>query len=114
TDLEGVTDPFEIPARISKAALEGRCNQCRGSLELFVSAYGACAGNLALTALATGGLFVGGGIASKILPALRLPQFLESFFAKAPLDAVIRRGPVSVILNPSAGLVGAGPFAMGT
>ena len=101
-----------MPALISKAALEGRCDQCRASLEMFVSAYGACAGNLALTALSTGGMFVGGGIAPRVLPALRWPVFLESFFAKAPLDAVVRRSPVSVILNPMAGLIGAATFAM--
>jgi glucokinase len=81
---------------------------------MFVSAYGACAGNLALTALTTGGLFVGGGIAPKILPALRWPAFLEAFLAKAPLDEVVRRIPVSVILNPTAGLIGAATFAMVT
>jgi glucokinase len=111
-DLEGAKDQFEIPARISQAALEGRCGRCRASLEMFVSAYGACAGNLALTALTTGGIFVGGGIAPKILPALRWPAFLEAFFAKAPLDDVVRRIPVSVILNPMAGLIGAATFAM--
>jgi glucokinase len=111
-DLEGAKDQLEMPARISKAALEGRCEHCRASLEMFVSAYGACAGNLALTALATGGLFVGGGIAPRILPALRWPVFLESFFAKAPLGAVVRRIPVSAILNPMAGLIGAATFAM--
>ena len=111
-DVDQAKDPSEVPALISKAALEGRCEHCRASLEMFVSAYGACAGNLALTALATGGLFVGGGIAPKILPALHWPVFLESFFAKAPLDAVVRRIPVSVILNPLAGLIGAATFAM--
>jgi glucokinase len=110
--LEGVTDQLAIPALISKAALDGSCDRCRASLEMFVSAYGACAGNLALTAMSTGGLFVGGGIAPRILPALRWPFFLESFFAKTPLDAVVRRIPVSVILNPMAGLIGAATFAM--
>ena len=110
--LEGVTDQLAIPALMSKAALDGSCDRCRASLEMFVSAYGACAGNLALTALSTGGLFVGGGIAPRILPALRWPFFLESFFAKTPLDAVVRRIPVSVILNPMAGLIGAATFAM--
>ena len=111
-DVNQAMDALEVPPLISKAALEGRCEHCRASLEMFVSAYGACAGNLALTALATGGLFVGGGIAPKILPALRWPGFLESFFAKAPLDAVVRKIPVSVILNPMAGLIGAAAFAM--
>jgi len=83
-------------------------------MEMFVSAYGACAGNLALTALSTGGIFLGGGIAPRILPALRWPAFLESFLAKAPLDGVVRRIPVTVILNAAAGLIGAATFAMVT
>ena len=111
-DLSGAAEEDAVPALISHAALGGRCDQCRASLEMFVSAYGACAGNLALTALSTGGMFLGGGIAPRILPALRWPIFLESFFAKAPLERVVRRTPVTVILNPTAGLIGAATFAM--
>jgi glucokinase len=92
-----------MPELISDAALAGRCDRCRASLEMFVSVYGGSAGNLALTALATGGMFLGGGIAPRILPALRWPVFLESFFAKAPLEQVLRRIPVTVILNQAAG-----------
>ncbi len=104
-------DPEDLPSRISRSALEGRCDWCRRSLEMFVSAYGAVAGDLALTALATGGLFIGGGIAPQILDALRWPVFLDAFFAKAPLDQVMRRIPVGVILNPEAGLLGAATYA---
>lgn len=111
-DLSDAVEQDAMPALISHAALEGRCDQCRASLEMFVSAYGACAGNLALTALSTGGMLLGGGIAPRILPALRWPVFLESFFAKAPLDRMVRRTPVAVILNPMAGLIGAATFAM--
>jgi glucokinase len=111
-DISGSTGPEDMPALISQAALEGRCPDCRASLEMFISAYGACAGNLALTALSTGGMFLGGGIAPRILPAFRWPVFLESFFAKAPLEHVVRRIPVAVILNPMAGLIGAATFAM--
>lgn len=110
-DLTGVPEDA-VPALISQAAIGGRCPQCRACLEMFVSAYGACAGNLALTALSTGGMFLGGGIAPRILPALRWPVFLESFFAKAPLERLVRRTPVTVILNPMAGLMGAAMFAM--
>lgn len=113
-DLAHAKTQGEFSAMISKAALDGRCDHCRASLEMFVSIYGACAGNLALTALSTGGIFLGGGIAPRILPALRWPMFLEAFFAKAPLAAVVRRIPVSVILNPATGLIGAATFAMVT
>jgi glucokinase len=110
-DLSGAAEDA-MPELISDAALAGRCDRCRASLEMFVSVYGGSAGNLALTALATGGMFLGGGIAPRILPALRWPVFLESFFAKAPLEQVLRRIPVTVILNQAAGLIGAATFAM--
>ena len=93
----------DLPAAISRAALEAGCPSCTRTLECFVSAYGASAGNLALTVLATGGVYLGGGIAPRILPALRWPIFLQSFLDKSPMDALISRIPVKVILNPRAG-----------
>lgn len=105
--------PDDLPAAISRAALEAGCPSCTKALEVFVSAYGAAAGNLALTALATGGVYLGGGIAPQILPALRWPAFTEAFLAKAPMDAVIARIPVRVILNTRASLLGAARCADG-
>jgi glucokinase len=104
--LEGVADE-DAPARISQAGLSGRCQQCADALQMFVSAYGAEAGNLALRAVATAGLFVGGGIAPKILPALQTSTFMEAFQAKDPLRDLVEKVPVKVILNPDAGLIGA-------
>ena len=101
----------ELPAAISRSALETACPLCVHTLECFVSAYGASAGNLALTVLSTGGLYLGGGIAPRILPALRWPLFMRSFLAKSPMDALIARIPVKVILNPGAGLLGAASYA---
>jgi glucokinase len=101
----------DLPAAISRSAISGRCAECTRTLEVFVSAYGAVAGNLALTILATGGVYLGGGIAPKILPALRWPIFIRSFLAKSPMDALIARIPVKVIVNPDAGLLGAATFA---
>jgi glucokinase len=101
----------DLPAAISRAALEAGCPSCIRSLECFVSAYGASAGNLALTVLATGGVYLGGGIAPRILPALRWPCFMRSFLDKSPMDALISRVPVKVILNPRAGLLGAAAYA---
>jgi glucokinase len=100
-----------LPAAISRAALEARCPQCTRTLEVFVSAYGAAAGSLALTVLSTGGMYLGGGIAPRILPALRWPIFMQSFLDKSPMEALISRIPVKVILNPAAGLLGAATFA---
>jgi glucokinase len=109
-----LTEPLEstgFPSLITRAALEVGCPDCRATLETFVSVYGAAAGNLALTTLSTGGVFLAGGIAPRILPALRWPVFMESFLAKSPMEGLMRRIPVSVIMNPSAGLVGAATFA---
>jgi len=101
----------DLPAAISRAALGGACPSCTRTLEFFVSAYGAAAGNLALTVFATGGVYLGGGIAPRILPALRWPMFMRSFLDKSPMDALISRIPVKVILNPGAGLLGAASYA---
>jgi glucokinase len=99
-----------LPAAISRAALETGCELCTRTLECFVSAYGASAGNLALTVMATGGVYLGGGIAPRILPAMRWPVFMESFLDKSPMDALISRIPVKVILNSRAGLLGAARY----
>jgi glucokinase len=104
-------DPSELPSLISQSALGGRCPECRRVLEMFVSVYGAAAGNLGLSALATGGVFLGGGIAPRILKALEWPIFLEAFRSKAPLERLMGRIPVKVILNAGAGLIGAATFA---
>lgn len=100
-------DVQEMPAAISTAALEGRCEQCAEALEMFVEAYGAEAGNLALRSVATAGLYIGGGIAPKILPALQDGRFIEAFLDKAPMSDLLRTVPVMVIRNAAAGLVGA-------
>jgi glucokinase len=101
----------ELPAAISRSALTTACPLCVRSLECFVSAYGAAAGNLALTVFSTGGVYLGGGIAPRILPALRWPIFMQSFLEKSPMDAVLARMPVKVILNQGAGLLGAASYA---
>jgi len=99
------------PARVSAAAVGRACPACVRALEMFVSVYGAEAGNLALRSVATAGVFVGGGIAPKILPALRDGRFIDAFRSKAPMEPFMSRVPVSVILNPHAGLLGAAVHA---
>ena len=106
-----VRDAADLPARIARAAMEKRCDQCVEALDIFVSAYGAEAGNIALRAVATAGVYVGGGIAPKILPALEAGLFLEAFRAKAPMADLVATIPVAVILNPDAGLLGAASHA---
>ena len=78
---------------------------------MFVEAYGAEAGNLALRFVTTGGIFVGGGIAPKILPALTDGRFMRAFTAKPPFEALLSAMPVNVILNPETALIGAAVFA---
>lgn len=77
------------------------------ALSLFVSAYGAEAGNLALKALPTGGLFIAGGIAPRMLPRLASGAFMASFLAKGRLSSVLTTIPVAVVLHPNVGLLGA-------
>jgi glucokinase len=98
---------MEAPARVSQSALEGTCAACAEALSMFVEAYGAEAGNLALRGLATSGVFVGGGIAPKILPALQDGRFIEAFRAKGAFTELASKIPVHVILTPEAGLIGA-------
>jgi glucokinase len=106
-DLE---DPL-APAEISEAALAERCNGCIQTLRMFAEAYGAEAGNLALRTVATSGVFVGGGIAPKILPALTDGRFMRAFVDKAPFEVMLREVPVRVVLNPQVGLLGAAVHA---
>jgi glucokinase len=94
-------------AAISRSGLDGRCRRCVEALSMFVEALGAEAGNLGLRGTATGGVYLGGGIAPAILPALRGPSFLAAFRDKAPMEALVQRMPVRVILNRDAGLLGA-------
>ena len=95
------------PAAITAAALDGACAACVDTLDLFVSALGAAAGNLALRTLATAGLYLGGGIAPQILPALRTDGFLEALVDKGPMRPLLEQVPVSVILDQQAVLIGA-------
>jgi glucokinase len=74
---------------------------------MFVGAYGAEAGNLGLRGVATAGVFIGGGIAPKILPKLTDGRFMSAFRAKAPMAELVTDMPVHVIVNPDAGLLGA-------
>ena len=97
----------DAAAAMTAAALDHRCTGCVEALEMFVDAYGAEAGNLALRTVSTGGLFVGGGIAPKILPALTDGRFMRAFRDKAPYEALLSAMPVKVILNPETALLGA-------
>jgi glucokinase len=99
------------PAVISAHALRGDDALCTWALELFVSIYGAEAGNLGLKVVARGGVFVAGGIAPKILPKLLAGEFRKAFIDKGRMSPLLERMPVKVVLDPDAGLFGAAALA---
>lgn len=109
--VPATADPSAIPALLSTSAMAGRCDACVEAFDMFIAAYGSEAGNLALRFLATAGVYVGGGIAPKILPALRGGTFIEAFRAKEPMADLLATVPVWVIMNPHAGLLGAAVYA---
>jgi len=97
-------DPSKV---ISEVGLAKRAPLCEEALDMFVSIIGSTAGNLALTGLTTGGMYLGGGISPKILPKLKEPVFLNSFTDKGRFTDLLLRIPVRVILNDKAALLGA-------
>ncbi|MBI1814001.1 MAG: glucokinase [Deltaproteobacteria bacterium] len=98
-------------ARIAEAGLAGDDAVCVHTLALFASIYGAKAGDLALQCVALGGVFVGGGIAPKLLAVLRRGGFMEAFIDKGRFAEVMKSVPVCVALNPRAALLGAAHYA---
>ena len=106
-----IAENADVAAIVSKNGIEGNAEICEHALEIFASVYGAAAGNLALKMLATGGVFLGGGIAPKILTKLQKPQFIESFRAKGRMRGLLEKIPVRVVLNDQAALLGAAHFA---
>lgn len=95
-------------AEISQAALEKSNPICQQTMELFIEAYGAEAGNLALKLLPYGGVYLAGGIAAKILPLIQEgDRFLNAFKQKGRMSPLLERIPVHIVLNPQVGLQGA-------
>ncbi|MEO6052760.1 MAG: glucokinase [Chthoniobacterales bacterium] len=103
------TDPGAV---ITKNALASTCPMCQQALEIFISCLGAEAGNLALKVMATGGVYIGGGIPVRILSKLRGTSFLDAFFDKGRLSSLMRGMPVHVILNDDAALLGSARYAL--
>jgi glucokinase len=104
--LAAVGDPNPV---IAKAAFddERQCELCVATLDTFVSILGTEAGNMALNVLATGGVYLGGGIPPRILPALEGVRFMRAFRDKGRMSDLMERIPVHVILNPKVALLGA-------
>ncbi|WP_204105293.1 MULTISPECIES: glucokinase [Spirulina sp. CCY15215] len=98
----------DIGAIVSRGATEKGDRLCKETLDLFIDAYGAEAGNLALKLLPYGGLYIAGGIAAKILPVLQEGKFMTAFNTKGRVSPILNNVPIHVILNPQVGLLGAG------
>jgi glucokinase len=106
----------EMKAKTPAAVVTGRCAErsdpaCVRAVEIFASVYGSQAGNVVLSTLATGGVFLAGGIARRILNVLRAGEFMRSFTEKGRMAALLSRIPVHVITNEFVGLLGAAVVA---
>ena len=109
--LAAAEDP--TPIIVNAAQDQSRpCELAAATFKLFVAILGAEAGNLALKVLASGGIYLGGGISPRILAELESPEFLEPLRSKGRFQEMLTRYPVHVILNPKAGLLGAAAFGL--
>ena len=97
-------DPAAV---IGEAGVAGSCPTCTQAVELFLSIYGAQAGNLALTVMGLGGVYVGGGIVTKLLPKVEQGGFLDAFQNKGRFSALMKEIPVRILLNPKTSQRGA-------
>src|SRR6202140_4063017 len=109
TQMSAAPDP---PALISQMALAGKSAICDQTLAIFVSVFGAQAGNCALNFMSTGGIFIGGVIAGKIVPKMKDPVFLESFLDKGRMETILKDMPVKIVSNDNAGMIGAARYTL--
>ena len=100
------------PALISQLGLEGKAAICDQALSIFVSVFGAETGNCALNFMSTGGIFIGGSIAAKIVPKMKDPRFLESFLDKGRMAAILKDMPVKIVANDDCGMIGAARYTL--
>ncbi|MGR8997583.1 MAG: glucokinase [Gammaproteobacteria bacterium] len=105
--VPGINSGIDRNAVISRLGVAGEDSLCAEVVRLFVELYGAEAGNLALKSLATGGIFIGGGIGPKILPAMQNGKFMQAFKAKGRFLPLLEKIPVKLSLNPRTPLIGA-------
>jgi glucokinase len=120
-EVRGVEEPTWLAEQIAAApdpnsviteiGLAAKSEICEKTLDMFVSAYGAEAGNLALKVLSVGGLYVGGGIAPRIIEKLKDGTFMKAFTDKGRLSQLLIHMPVRIILEPRAAQLGAAAYA---
>lgn len=106
-ELQQAMEIGDAAAAISSSALAGKDPLAMETLELLTRIYGAQAGNLALTCKASGGLYIAGGIAAKVIEAMKSPAFTDAFGNKPPMRELLAEIPVYVVMNPKVGLLGA-------
>ncbi len=109
TQMGAAPDP---PALISRLALEGKAAICDQTLSIFVSVFGAQTGNCALNFMSTGGIFIGGSIAAKIVPKMMDPLFLECFLDKGRMGTILKDIPVKIVTNDDSGMIGAARYTL--
>jgi glucokinase len=119
-DVEKINEPGWLHDRmltedpnavIGQCAEDGSSSLCFETMKVFCGAYGAEAGNIALKVIATGGMYLGGGIAPKILKTLKNGTFLQAFLDKGRLSPLLQSIPVRVILDDTCALLGAAAYA---
>ena len=102
-------DPSAV---VGEVGVSGACATCREAVDLFASLYGAQAANLALSSMALGGVYIGGGIVTKLLPRIQAGGFMESFTSVGRFGSLMAETPVQVILDPKTSLLGAAEVAL--
>src|SRR6266436_7319367 len=107
--MSAAPDP---PALISQMALECKSAICDQTLSIFVSVFGAETGNCALNFMSTGGIFIGGSIAAKIIRKMNDPVFLESFLDKGRMATILKDMPVKIVANDDSGMIGAARYTL--
>jgi glucokinase len=102
----------DAPALISQLSAQGKAPICDLTMSIFVSIYGAATGNVALTFLSTGGIYIGGSVAAKNVSKMKDPVFMQSFLGKGRMESLLKEMPVTVVLNDNSGLIGAARYTL--
>ena len=109
---EQLSHAQDAPALISQLALEDKAAICEQSLAIFVAIYGSQTGDCALNYMSTGGIFIGGSIAAKIVPKMKDPIFLRAFLAKGRMEPLLGEMPVKIVINDDSGIMGAALYTL--